>query len=410
MSVRSERLTSHGSSSVAMPVPVPVLSCPTTAILEAPRAPASLACQASCLDATLTSDAWEKARGNLPHAPRGRGGFALPRQLLLCSLVNPSGPDPLRGPGAFGSRSRELAHPVGSQDIPGIPLRRRTRRPGTPNGNDPATRPRIQAAILTRFPAHYHREKGMTARSTLIARELGGSDAGGNETPSQQEGRMQRCSCAPPACHATPAAEGRNSTHLGNAQDSRHVEFRYPAPRRAWRRGAVAAPSPLALQRPSSCQAALPKSEGWLSGSVCTPTAGPFAGSHLSSIRPGQQIPCFSTRTRARPLMPCHDGARDDVESARRENSRRPALLALAERPMVFAWGSLAFGCGTRKPTQICAWRKPRPSPPWSPMHLFLGCSRLEGIPGFCRITASAKLLFAHDNTLCRSRGMKRRV
>ena len=38
---------------------------------------------------------------------------------------------------------------------------------------------------------------------------------------------------------------------------------------------------------------------------ICTPTAGPFAGSHLSSIRPGQQTPCsqHGRRTRARLLI-----------------------------------------------------------------------------------------------------------
>ena len=77
--------------------------------------------------------------------------------------------------------------------------------------------------------------------------------------------RRARCNAAPAHhlhAHATPAAEGRNSTPLGNAQDSRHVEFRYPAPRRAWREVRSQRRPPLALRRPSSCQAVLPESEG----------------------------------------------------------------------------------------------------------------------------------------------------
>jgi hypothetical protein len=46
---------------------------------------------------------------------------------------------------------------------------------------------------------------------------------------------MLRCCCNLHA-HTTPAAKGRNGAHLGNAKDSRHVEFRYLAPVGAWRR------------------------------------------------------------------------------------------------------------------------------------------------------------------------------
>lgn len=43
-----------------------------------------------------------------------------------------------------------------------------TDNPENTQANDPATRPRIQASILTCFPARYHKAM-MTARSTLIA-------------------------------------------------------------------------------------------------------------------------------------------------------------------------------------------------------------------------------------------------
>ena len=121
---------------------------------------------------------------------------------------------------------------------------------------------------------------------------------------------------------------------------------------------------PLALRGPSSRQAALPESEGWLSGSVPPPRvplpdlicrrSGRASTLHVLNQDAGREQGCSSCQARH-----ARDGG---VESARRENFR-PALLAIAERPMVFAWGSLAFGCGTRKPPQICAWQKPRPSP-----------------------------------------------
>ena len=184
-------------------------------------------------------------------------------------------------------------------------------------------------------------------------------------TRQHHPNRRARCNAAPAHhlhAHATPAAEGRNSTPLGNAQDSRHVEFRYPAPRRAWREVRSQRRPPLALRRPSSCQAVLPESEGggFLDlyphrGSLCRISSvvrsGRASRLHVLNLDASKAAHHATTR----------EGF--DVESARRENFC-PALLAVAERPMVFAcWGSLSFGCGTRNPPQICAWQNPRPSP-----------------------------------------------
>ena len=124
-------------------------------------------------------------------------------------------------------------------------------------------------------------------------------------TRQHHPNRRARCNAAPAHhlhAHATPAAEGRNSTPLGNAQDSRHVEFRYPAPRRAWREVRSQRRPPLALRRPSSCQAVLPESEGggFLDlyphrGSLC----------RISSVvdPAGPADSMFSTLTRARLLI-----------------------------------------------------------------------------------------------------------
>jgi hypothetical protein len=87
---------------------------------------------------------------------------------------------------------------------------------------------------------------------------------------------------------------------------------------------------PLALQK--RCQSR-PQSRNLRGGFwICTPTAGPFAGSHLSSIRPGQQTPCSqpdanqahasrprrcvvcgTRKSELRPAVFCHCGAADGV-------------------------------------------------------------------------------------------------
>ncbi len=136
-------------------------SCPTTAILEAPRAPASLACQASCLDATLTSERLGKARGNFLCTPcsHGQGWFCVAQKtpFVLASSHRARIHSGVRGPSAvevvflrtrWAPKTCRGSRFAGGQE-----------RPGAPKRNDPATRPRRQAAILTRLPAHYHRQR-----------------------------------------------------------------------------------------------------------------------------------------------------------------------------------------------------------------------------------------------------------
>lgn len=123
---------------------------------------------------------------------------------------------------------------------------------------------------------------------------------------------------------------------------------------------------PLALRGPSSRQAALPESEGWLSGSVPPPRV-PLPDLICRRSGRASRLHVLNQDTSQAAHATTARGI-DHVESARRENFR-PALLAIAERPMVFAWGSLAFGCGTRKLPQICAWQRPVRAHPscWSP-------------------------------------------
>ena len=188
---------------------------------------------------------------------------------------------------------------------------------------------------------------------------------------------MQRCSCAPPACHATPAAEGRNSTHLGNAQDSRHVEFRYPAPRRAWRRGAVAAPSPVSVESPARAR---PHSRNLRGGFL---DLYPHRGSlcRISSVvdPAGPADSMFSTRTRARLLMPRpREGSimwnpQEERTSARLFWPLRSGRWCLLGDPSLSAAGRgnylrSVLGKDPSEPTL------PAGAPS---MHLFLGCSHV---------------------------------
>lgn len=93
-------------------------------------------------------------------------------------------------------------------------------------GNDPAARPRIQASILAEFPAYYHGSPfDIDCPST---------------THQPTRSRIRRWLLRNRSGGTTPAAEGRSSylrIHLGNVKGFRHVESRYLAPRKAWRRG-----------------------------------------------------------------------------------------------------------------------------------------------------------------------------
>jgi hypothetical protein len=67
-------------------------------------------------------------------------------------------------------------------------------------------------------------QRSITDRSMLIAQRA-------QELSKKCHPNRSRMRRWPRTCHATPAEEGCNSTHLGNAKDShQHVEFRYLAP------------------------------------------------------------------------------------------------------------------------------------------------------------------------------------
>ena len=137
-------------------------SCPTTAILEAPRAPASLACQASCLDATLTSERLGKPGATFvlcTPCSHGQGWFCVAQKtpFVLASSHRARIHSGVRGPSAVEVVS--LRTRWAPKACRGSRFAGGQERPGAPKRNDPATRPRRQAAILTRHPAHYHRQR-----------------------------------------------------------------------------------------------------------------------------------------------------------------------------------------------------------------------------------------------------------
>ncbi len=146
---------------------------------------------------------------------------------------------------------------------------------------------------------------------------------------------------------------------------------------------------------------------------ICTPTAGPFAGSHLSSIRPGQQTPC--SQPGHEPGCSCHDRARDRSCGIRKKRELPPGSFGHCGAADGVCLGIPRFRLRDTETTSDLCLAKTRPSPPFLLEPLACICFSAVHTSGRNpwvlppHRVRKAVVCTQHNTTLCRSRGLERR-